>query len=228
MAKTQWTLEQNESTPFNALKEYDRLMGEKCREAQAWRLRAIITMAANVILLAIAGISVTQNKTVPVFISENELGELSYMGTYTKNYGAGQITQRMVYAQLNSFVTNMYTIPQDAEVLRSNMRFCYAALTSQSATKFTRFQKEDNPFDNFGMKNQRVSVESILELSESSYQVDFIVEVTLADGGAKKNLRKRAVLTTVLLEPSKDDIYLNPAGIYISNFDITDLGETTK
>lgn len=186
MAKTQWTLDQNESTPFNALKEYDRLMGEKCRETQAWRLRAIITMVANVVLLIIAGISVTQNKTVPVFISENELGELSYMGTYTKNYGAGQITQRMVYAQLNSFVTNMYIIPQDAEVLRSNMRFCYAALTSQSATKFTRFQKEDNPFDNFGMKNQRVSVESILELSESSYQVDFIVEVTLADGGAKK------------------------------------------
>ena len=185
-------------------------------------------MAANVILLAIAGISVTQNKTVPVFISENELGELSYMGTYTKNYGAGQITQRMVYAQLNSCVTNMYTIPQDAEVLRNNMRFCYAALTSTSATKFTRFQKEDNPFDNFGMKNQRVSVESILELSESSYQVDFIVEVTMADGGARRNLRKRAVLTTVLLEPSKDDIYLNPAGIYISNFDITDLGETTK
>lgn len=152
MAKTQWTSDNNETTPFNALKEYDRLMGEKCREAQAWRLRAIITMAANVILLAIAGISVTQNKTVPVFISENELGELSYMGTYTKNYGAGQITQRMVYAQLNSFVTNMYTIPQDAEVLRNNMRFCYAALTSQSAAKFTRFQKEDNPFDNFGMK----------------------------------------------------------------------------
>lgn len=225
MAKTQWTLNQNEQTPFNSLEEYDRLMGEKCREAQAWRVRALITMIANVILLVIAGISVTQNKTVPVFISENELGELSYMGTYTKNYGAGQITQRMVYAQLNNFIVNMYTIPQDAEVLRNNMRFCYAALTSNSATKFTRFQKEDNPFDNFGMKNRRVSVESILDLSESSYQVDFIVEETMTDGGAKKNFRKRAVLTTVLLEPSKDDIYLNPAGIYISNFDVTDLGE---
>ena len=123
MAKTQWTLEQNQSTPSNALKEYDRLMGEKCREAQAWRLRAIITMIANVVLLIIAGISVTQNKTVPVFISENELGELSYMGTYTKNYGGGQITQRMIYAQLNNFITNMYTIPQDAEVLRNNMKF---------------------------------------------------------------------------------------------------------
>ena len=83
MAKTQWTLEQNQSTPFNALKEYDRLMGEKCREAQAWRLRAIITMVVNVILLIIAGISVTQNKIVPVFISENELGELSYHKCHT-------------------------------------------------------------------------------------------------------------------------------------------------
>ena len=93
--KNQWPLEK-EKTGFDPLGEYDRLMGEKCREASAWRFRTLLTMVANIILLVITGVSVTANRTVPVFIMENELGELTYLGTYSKDYAAGKVTEKMI------------------------------------------------------------------------------------------------------------------------------------
>lgn len=220
--KNQWPLEK-EKTGFDPLGEYDRLMGEKCREASAWRFRTLLTMVANIILLVITGVSLTTNKTVPVFIMENELGELTYLGKYSKDYAAGKVTEKMIQAHIRQFITNMFSIPTDSEVLRNNIMFCYAALTKDSASKFTRFQKEDNPFDNFGMRVRRVQIESILALSDSSYQVDFWVTETLPDGSSEKVLKKRSVLTTTLMQPSEDDTNFNPAGIYIINFDVTNL-----
>ena len=73
------------------------------------------------------------------------------------------------------------------------------------------------------MRVRRVQIESILALSDSSYQVDFWVTETLPDGGSEKVLKKRSVLTTTLMQPSEDDTNFNPAGIYITNFDVTNL-----
>ena len=224
--KTQWTLPRNEETPFNPLKEYDRLMGEKCKEAASWRTRTVISNVINLVLVIAVVWSFSQNQVVPIFVSTNDIGEVKYLGSPAKTaYSGSNVTDVMIIAHVRKFITNMYTIPQDPEVLRNNLKDCYATLTSNSASKFSRFLREDSPFDNFGLKNQTVAIETVLELSKNSYQIDFIVTTTQVDGSSKKLSRKRAILTTILLEPSKDDMLLNPIGIYITNFDVTNIGE---
>lgn len=224
--KKQWSLDLKEKTPFNALAEYDRLMGEKCRDIILWRILTGVSNVINLVLIITVVWAFSQNQTVPIFVSENAVGEITYLGSPSKSsYGGTTITPVMIQAHLRRFITKMYTIPQDSEVLKDNLRECYASLTSNSASKLSRLIKENSPFDNFGFINQTVTIETVLGLSEDSYQIDFIVESSQVDGMNKARLRKRAILTTDFFEPHKDDMLLNPIGIYIINFDVTDIGE---
>lgn len=221
--RTQWALDDNEATPFDALREYDRLMGEKCRDARTWRMITAMSAMANAVMVAIVFWAFRQNKVVPILVSQNEIGEVRYLGSTKTAYSGATVTDTMVQAQLRRFITNMHTIPQDPDVLRNNLKECYAALTTASATKFTKHVQADSPFTDFGYRNRTVTIESVLSLSGDSWQIDFIVRTTNADGTGEKEQRKRAVLTTALLEPPEDDMILNPMGIYVSNFDVTDI-----
>lgn len=222
--KSQWNLPRNEKTPFNALAEYDRLMGEQRRNANAWRTRFLFISLVNVLLVAATFWSFTQNKTVPVFILENSLGELKYLGSANdKMYGGGRVTDAMVQAQVRNFILNMYAVPLDAEVLKNNITNCYSMMTQEAANKFTKNLRENNPMEMFGLKSRTAKIESVLVLTSNTYQVDFIVTETNIDGGGKKQSRERAVVTTVLLEPDKSIVELNPAGIFIAGYDITNV-----
>lgn len=70
---------------------------------------------------------------------------------------------------------------------------------------------------------KNVEIQSVLSLSKNSYQVDFIVSSTSTNGKLLKSERKRGVLTIDLMEPAEEDKILNPLGIYITNFDFTDI-----
>lgn len=225
--KTQWSLETNEPTSFNSLDEYDRLMGEQRRQSQAWRMRSLICTAINLVLVIGIVISFSRNRPVPVFIMENELGELKYLGELSTSYGGGRITGKMIEAQVRTFFVNMYTIPLDSDVMRNSMSWNYAMMTSDAAAKFTGWLREDKPFELFGMETRSVSIDTVLSLSSNSYQVDFSVTSVLINGGGKKTDRKRAVVTTGLFEPDQKNIFMNPAGIYITNYDVTDLSRKT-
>lgn len=223
--KTQWNLERNEKTPFNALDEYDRLMGEQRRQSQAWRIRCLFTAVINVVLVIATCVSFTHNKVVPVFIMENDLGELRYLGNYDKvSYSGGRITDKMVEAAVRNFFTRMYSIPLDFTVLKDNISTNYAYMTNESADRYTNWLREEKPQDMFGIETAGAVIESVLRLSADSIQVDFTVTYTRIDGGVSRAVKKRAVVHTALLEPNKENIYKNPAGIYITGFDVTDIG----
>lgn len=227
-SKSQWpSVPDTSKGPFNALSEYEKLMGEQRRQTSVWRLFAILSQLSNVVGLVLIVWAFSLPKTIPIFVSVDDFGEATYLGSPSKtNYSGTQITEVMIESQLRNFISNMYSIPQDSNVLRNNITECYASLTSSSASKFSKILQADNPFDSFGLKNQTVGIETVLALSENSYQLDFVVIESQLNGSGQKTLRKRAILTTVLLEPSTDDMLLNPLGIYITNFDVTDIGAT--
>lgn len=224
--KKQWTTEDNEKKPFSPLKEYESLIGEQRHQTSTWRLVAIISQISNIVGLILLIWAFSLPKTEPIFVSVNDLGEAKYLGSSSKtNYSSTKITDVMIESQLRKFITNMLTIPQDAEVLRNNIKDCYASLTSTSASKLSKILRDDNPFDSFGLKNQTVAIEAVLVISANSYQIDFFVTSTQLDGSGQSIKRKRAIMTTKLLEPSQDDMLLNPLGIYITNFDVTEIGD---
>lgn len=224
--KTQWVTDQNEKTPFNPLKEFDRIVGEQCRENQTWRKIAILAILSFFVSLGIIFYALNLPKTVPLVVLVSEWGESKYIGDISKfSYHGTVVPEVALQYQLRQFITNLYSIPLDAAVLRSNIEKCYSSLTGKSAPKLSALLKADNPFNDFGVLSRSVLIESILSLSKNSYQVDFIITSAQFDGKILKKERSRAIFTTALLEPSKEDQLLNPLGIYITNFDFTLIGD---
>jgi type IV secretion system protein VirB5 len=84
----------------------------------------------------------------------------------------------------------------------------------------TRFLRGSSPFDLIGKARRTVEIESILKITGSSYQVDWIETLTDSSGQRRSRSRARALITTVLLPP---DDKKNPLGIYIENCEMTEL-----
>jgi len=227
--KTQWPLELNEPTPFKGLSEYDRIIGEQCKENATWRKIAKLSMTAFFLSLAVVVYALTLPKERLLVVTVSDWGEAKYAGDVSKfNYQNIKVPEIAIQYQLRKFIINMYSIPQDAEVLRSNLRDCYSALTSTSAAKLSNQLRENNPFDDFGSVNKTVEIETVLQLSKNSYQADFITRTSRPDLSDVESTRMRAVLTTKLMEPPKQDQILNPLGIYITNFDAAPIGDVKQ
>lgn len=220
-AKTQWSIDQNEQTPFNALDEYERLMGDQRRQTQTWRSVALVSQIINIIGIILIIWAFNLPKSEPIFISVNDIGETRYIGGAKAS--SSQVSPIMIESVVRKFITNLYTIPSDSNVLKNNLLENYAYLNNNAAAKLSSLLKADNPFDIFGTQTQSVQIESVLLLSESSYQIDFVLTSSRLDATNKRTFYKRAILSTALLAPSEDDILINPAGIYIIDFDVTNI-----
>ncbi len=183
-------------------------------------------MCAFFLSLGIVVYAINLPKTVPLVITVSDWGESKYVGDITRySYANIRVPEIAIHYQLRKFVTNIHTITSDADVMRQNLRECYAALTPTSADKLTRILKQDNPLQNYGSMKRQVVIESVLRLSDSSYQIDFIETDLRLDGYVTSRTRCRAVCNTALLEPAAEDLIMNPLGIYITDFDITTIGE---
>ena len=222
--KTQWNIQNDGETPFNPLKEFDRLIGEQCKEAKNWRKIALVSMSAFFFSLIICLYAVNLPKTVPLVVTVSDWGEAKYVGNISKySYQGINVPDIAIQYQLRKFITNYLSIPADSNVLKTNLKDCYSALTSNSASKLSKLLRENSPFNYFGEQIHTVSVESVLALSQNSYQIDFILKKVRNNGGLIEEKRMRSLCTTSLLEPSKEDQILNPLGIYITNFDVTEI-----
>jgi type IV secretion system protein VirB5 len=224
--RTSWQQDGNNATPFNPLTEYDRIIGEQCRENKTWRRIAVISAAAYFVSLAIVVYAISRPATVQLVITVSDWGEAKYLGNIARySYAGITVPDVAIQYQLRRFVTNMYTIPADAAVLRANIEDCYACLTGASAQKLSARLREKNPFEDIGIHTVRVEIESILEITEKSYQVDFIITNSRPNETQVRRERMRGTLTVELLEPDQDDLILNSLGIYIVAFDFTKIGD---
>ena len=219
----QWKIPPDDETGSFALREYEKLMGNQRHQTQTWRTVAVISQLTNVIGLIMLVWAFNLPKSEPLFISVNDIGETRYIGGVKAQ--SSNVTDIMVEAQVRTFLTYVETIPQDAEVLKQNLTDCYSMLTNNGATKLSDRLKANNPFDVFGLESRSVQIESVLSLTNDSYQIDYFVKISGADGHLNKTLHRRALMTVTLLEPAENDILVNPAGIYIKSFDITNLEE---
>lgn len=220
----------NNSQPFKSmLKEYDRIIGLQNRENTTWRVIAVFSAAAFFLSLAVVFYAVNLPKTIPLVISVSEFGEAKYVGNVSKiSYSSIKVPDIAIQYQVKRFITNMNTIASDPSVMRQNIKDCYNMLSGSSSNKFTKILKEDNPFEKFGSVKSNVLIESILQLSQQSYQVDYIQTIIPVAGNSTERIRFRAIISIVLLEPPEDKKIENPLGIYISDFDITKVNTITN
>lgn len=222
MEQTSWILPKNDKTPLSIYEDFKK---SEARKEKRWKLISLISVIGFVASMIMVGFALSLPKTVPLVISVSDFGEAKYLGDVSKySYNSIKVPKECYEYQLRKFISNCFTLPSDFTVLKNNLNENYALLTSSSSNKFNIFLNELNPRKDFGKKLSNVEFISILNQSKNTYQVDFLVTRTQNNGDVKARIRMRALITVDLMVPLKEDIEKNPLGIYITNFDFTEIG----
>ena len=221
-----WTLAKSKTTPLD---QYINFVKEEKRQALCWKYFALISFGCLLISLAVLVYAVKLPKAFPLVITVSDWGEAKYVGEVSNySYNGIKVPEIAINYQLRKFIINRFSIPYDPHILRSNLKDCYSALTRESAAKLSSEIKADNPMQQYGKKIVTVEIETILKLSAQSYQVDFFITTADSRGQISGRERMRGILAVKLMEPAKEDQVLNPLGIYITNFDFTQIKEVIK
>lgn len=223
MAKNSWLLRANRKTP---LEMYADLIKEQRNSDRRFRFLALVGCAGFLLSLVMTIVAINQPKTIPLVITVSDWGEAKYVGNVSRNNWQGiKVPEIAIEYQLRKFVTNFYAVPSDPQVLKNNLNDCYSCCTAASSQKLSNRLRENNPLKKFGSVYKTVDIESVLQLTKDSYQVDFIVNNTDRIESHNTRIRIRGVLSVKLLEPAADDQIKNPLGIYVTDFDFKELGE---
>lgn len=217
-----YTPDPTKGNEFNKLgKQYDSLIGEERREKHIWRCISFF-----LILYVLASIfgwlyAINLPKSVPMVISVAPWGEAVNMGDISKySYGTIEVSEAARQWQVRDFITKLRTISSDSKILYDNVTVVFSMITKSVESKVKDQFRNPDVFSLVGKKTITLTFESIIRVSDTSYQVDWIERTTGENAGQK---RYRGVFTIELLQPSKSHEITNPLGIYIRDYDITEI-----
>jgi type IV secretion system protein TrbF len=202
-------------------KAYADILLDKIKETQKWRQSTYLHFVFFIISLILFFVAVSKQQTVPVLVNVMPSGESQYLGEVRQN-GNFTVPEAAIYYQIRTFVHNLRSISTDFDILYSNIDDCFQMATPTYSPIMRSMLLSASPFDLIGKQRRTVDIESVLHVTGRSYQINW-TESVIEPSSSPKNSKMRAVVTIKLVVPTDASIKRNPLGIYIENFEMTEL-----
>lgn len=216
---TRWTEEAKKS-----LGEYSDVISKYNADAVAWRKIAVFSLFLVLIAFGLLLYTVNLPDTELVVIGVNDIGEARYYGkTSGFNYDGYNMKAAMVKNMLTDYVKWTEEIPNDSQLLYNNIVRARHYLNEDTKRKLDIEVKANDPFSDVGRIRRTVEMETVIPLSNMSYQVDYKVVETDMQGMSMKVYLYRAIFTLIKISSrqynsmSEKERVLNPMGIYITD-----------
>jgi len=203
-------------------KAYADILLDKMKEARLWRHSAFANIFLFVISLILFFYSISQQKTVPVLVNVMPSGESQYLGEVRQS-GDIQVPEAAVHYQVRRFISCLRSISTDYQVVYNNIEECFLMAASGYSPVMRNMLLNDSPFDLVGKVRRTVEIESVLNITGRSYQVNWTESAIDTSSSGPKTRRMRGVVTIRLMTPTAATIARNPLGIYVENFEMTEL-----
>lgn len=200
-----------------ATQVWDVRLGTAHAQASQWRWMALGLLAIIAILCMGLVYLGSQSKIVPYVVEIGGNGQIAGIHKATeKSYIPNQEITK--YA-IRNFIQSVRSLPSDPVVARSNLESAYHFLTQRGASILNALFAKDNPVAEFGKKTRSLHVDTILPISENTYQAEWS-EIEYDSTGVRTNIQiLHGVFTVVKETPTTEEtIRKNPLGIYIDNF----------
>ena len=214
---------------LNARRAWNDHVAGIASSRQTWQ---IIGMSCLLIALsAIGGIVYigSQSKFVPYIVEVDKLGEA--VGIHPAEV-AQPVPSRVVQAYVAEFINDARMVTPDVSLQRKAILDVYAMLrsgdaASQEMGSWLR-SKAGNPFKRAASEMVTTRIRSVLPVSASSWQVDWIETTSSRKGVVEGSVHMRAIVTVTISPPaagaSENQVSKNPLGIYVTNFTWTKEG----
>lgn len=213
-----------EKHPMNRLdRQYDRIIGSERNKVLVLTFIVLILHVYVIGSLFLFRYAIRLPKTVPMVIEVAPWGEAINVGDISKySYGTVEVPETSRQWQVKEFVRKLRSLSTDPQVLYENISSLFSMITTSAEEKVKHDVRNPDVFSLVGKKSVAVMFESIIKASAKTYQVDWI-ETTQGENSGKRHYR--GLFTVELLEPSAKQAEKNPLGIYISAYEIVEIGK---
>lgn len=213
-----------ENPYLSARKTWNNLTSSAFSERDTWRIVGLLGLMIG--LGGVGGITYigSQSKFIPYVIEVNKLGEALAVAPAQK---AGKPDIRVVHASVASFISDLRMVTPDIALQRKAILRAYAMLSRDdpaTAKANELYGTEDsNPFKRATTEIVNTEIETAIQQSDDTWQVDWIETVRDRQGVVKgKPFRMRALVTVYTAAPTskttEEEERKNPLGIYVRDF----------
>jgi len=202
-------------------REWNERYGNHIKQVKVWKTVTFISLFTT--LSAVIGLTYigSKNKLVPYVVEVDKVGEVRAVN-YAKQ---GNINnERVIKYSLAEFIQNFKTIYGDAKIQKEMIFKIYRYLSPSypAYNMVNSYYQEHSPFDKLTKERVRVKINSIVQISEKTYQVDWEEVVSDIRGIKLRTDNFKASITIVISPPTTQaEIMKNPIGLYIKELNFS-------
>ncbi len=203
---------------LRAKHEWDERMGSALSSAHNWKLAAFISMlVAGGAVIGIGYIG-AQSKIQPfaIALTRDNVLPIADMHTLPETE-----LKRVYVSSIRRFIEDIRSVYVDVNAQKQAVTKAYAYLRQgdPAHSQITRAFKRTSPFERAQTELVKVNVETVLPLSDDTYQAEWTETLTSPKGEPLGVKRYKATLNTTLTPPtSRAQMNINPLGFFIKTF----------
>lgn len=204
-------------TPYQkAAQVWDERIGSARVQAKNWRLMAFGCLALVVGLSGGLLWQSMQSRVVPYVVEVDKFGEARAVAPAIQTY---QPDDAQIAWHLARFIAHVRAVPTDPVLVRQNWLAAYDFATDRAALFLNEYARTNDPFGKIGTRSISVQVTSVVQASDTSFQVKWTEQV-YERGSLAGTTRWTAILTVVIQPPrTAEQLRKNPLGVFVNAID---------
>lgn len=204
---------------LEARREWDSRFGGLARSKRNWQLVALGLLLANVTLAGGLAWLSTQARITPFVVEVDRAGQAVAFGPAER---LRKSDERLIRYQLGMLVHDLRTVLTDQDAQKEILTRAYAYTRGAAVAFLNDWFTRKNPFELAGRSRVEVQVQSILPLSETTWQVQWVETIRSPGGRTTETENWQAVLTVEIDPPqTTETLLVNPLGLYVTEISWT-------
>ena len=199
-----------------ARREWDERYGDQMARARNWRTIAVLcTMVALVATSGVVWLSV-RSRIIPFVVVTDNLGRPVASGLADQASTADEQLKRSTVIE---WVENLRLVTTDGIAQRRAIDRVYAHIASGSPaqTFISDFYRTGQPFTRAQAETISVDVQSVLQDSEETFEVEWVETIRDLYGVVKEKDRWKGAFNIALNPPKEERLArINPLGVYVT------------
>jgi type IV secretion system protein VirB5 len=196
--------------------------GHLSKNAAQWRrISLVLLLCCLACVMAVIAAS-SKITVVPYIVQVDQHGYEIALAPVAPS----KVDARLIIAHVGRYVWSLKTVFNDPEAQLHLMNFVYSTTPVNTAAekKYQEFYAENNPIEIGENETVSVTVNSVLSMSESTWQAEWTEERRTVNGDKISAKHYRGIFTTAVVTPgAMQEILLNPLGIFVTDFNFSEI-----